>query len=473
MASVWRAHDVTLDRRVAVKRLHAPHLDDPELSERFRREAQVVARLAHPNLVRLLDGGEEPDGPFLVFELVEGRDLKAIVRAQGPLDPVMAAQTCAQVADALAYAHERGVVHRDIKSRNVMVTADGQAKLTDFGIARLIEADAASGLTRTGTMIGTSDYLAPEQAEGLTADPRTDVYSLGVVLYECLTGELPYHGETPLAVALQHIREPMPDPRRLAPNVPPHVAAAVLRATEKDPERRFQRAADLREALLAPERAGRTAVLPPLELADEGDTGRLQRRRSRRAVWAAAGTAVAVAAVAAALWATGVLDTGGSDTSPASAADVALPIQAVRDFDPEGDGQENPTLRGNAIDSDPATVWTTETYYDSPVLADHRKSGVGLLFRLARPARATEMDIVSPSAGAEFEVLGPGAEGSRPVYAHGTIAGGTAVQRVLLHVPSPASVYVLWFTKLVSDPKTQGGYDASVGQVRFRGAANP
>ena len=145
MASVWRALDTKLDRPVAVKRLHARLQDDPELEERFRREAQVVARLDHPNLVRLLDGGEEEDGsPYLVFELVEGEDLKEIVRTRGPLPPGQAARLCAQVARALAYAHQRGVVHRDIKSRNVLVTGEGDAKLTDFGIARLMAAEPGS-----------------------------------------------------------------------------------------------------------------------------------------------------------------------------------------------------------------------------------------------------------------------------------------------------------------------------------------
>jgi len=156
MASVWRATDLVLDRPVAVKRLHARWQDDPELAERFRREAQVVARLSHPHLVQLLDRGEEVEGPYLVFELVEGRDLKSILRDSGPFPPAEAARICSEVARALAYAHDRGVVHRDIKAHNVLLADDGRARLTDFGIARVVAAEE-QGITRTGSMLGTAD----------------------------------------------------------------------------------------------------------------------------------------------------------------------------------------------------------------------------------------------------------------------------------------------------------------------------
>lgn len=164
MATVWRAHDTVLDRPVALKRLRPSLLDDQEAVDRFRREAETVARLAHPGLVHLLDRGEDDEGPFLVMELVDGEDLKSRIRRDGALDPAEAVRICAQVARALDHAHHNGIVHRDIKSQNVLLAKDGTAKLTDFGIARLMEGHHDMGLTRTGMLVGSSDYLAPEQA---------------------------------------------------------------------------------------------------------------------------------------------------------------------------------------------------------------------------------------------------------------------------------------------------------------------
>ncbi len=260
MATVWRARDEVTDRDVALKRMHARVQDDPDLIERFRREAQAVSRLSHPAIVRLFDEGTDDEGPYIVFELVEGTNLKALIRARGPLPPDMAASVVSQVARGLELAHRCGVIHRDIKSHNVVVTDDGVAKLTDFGIARLLDADQG-GLTRTGTVLGTSDYLAPEQARGLSVDGRTDIYSLGIVLYECLTGELPFPADTPMGVAQRQVRDPLPDPRTVAPSTPPYLAAATLRACAKDPSDRFGSALEMSDALLdSPQ--GATGALP-------------------------------------------------------------------------------------------------------------------------------------------------------------------------------------------------------------------
>ena len=274
MATVWRARDQVTGENVALKRMHARVQDDPDLIERFRREAQAVSRLSHPAIVRLLDEGQDDDGPYIVFELVEGTNLKALIRDKGPLPPETAASVASQVARGLELAHRQGVIHRDIKSHNVLVTDDGTAKLTDFGIARLLDGDQG-GLTRTGTVLGTSDYLAPEQARGLAVDGRSDVYSLGIVLYECLTGELPFPADTPMGVAQRQVRDPLPDPRAVMPTVPPYLAAATLRACEKDPSARFSTALEMSDALLdAPQ--GTTGVLPVVALpADDEVTGAL------------------------------------------------------------------------------------------------------------------------------------------------------------------------------------------------------
>jgi serine/threonine-protein kinase len=274
MATVWRVRDQVTGKDVALKRMHARVQDDPDLIERFRREAQAVSRLSHPAIVRLLDEGQDDDGPYIVFELVEGTNLKALIRDKGPLTPEVAASVASQVARGLEVAHRQGVIHRDIKSHNVLVTDDGTAKLTDFGIARLLDGDQG-GLTRTGTVLGTSDYLAPEQARGLQVDGRSDVYSLGIVLYECLTGELPFPADTPMGVAQRQVRDPLPDPRTVNPAVPAYLAAATLRACEKDPSARFATALEMSDALLdAPQ--GTTGVLPVVMVSAEDEvTGAL------------------------------------------------------------------------------------------------------------------------------------------------------------------------------------------------------
>lgn len=277
MATVWRATDEETGHAVAVKLMHPRVQDDPDLLVRFRREADVVSRLDHPCIVRLLDqGAESDDGPYIVFELVDGVTLKALIRQRGALDPAEAASIASQVARGLELAHRSGVVHRDIKSHNVLVTDSGVAKLTDFGIARLLDG-MQDGLTRTGTVLGTSDYLAPEQARGLGVDGRTDVYALGIVLYESLTGELPFPADTPMGVALRQVRDPMPDPREVRPQVPAYLAAIVMRACEKDPDARFPSALDMADALIDVP-AGATAampVIPPEVAAADADTGTL------------------------------------------------------------------------------------------------------------------------------------------------------------------------------------------------------
>ena len=281
MATVWRAVDEETGAVVAVKLMHPRVQDDPDLLVRFRREADVVERLDHPCIVRMLDqDAGADDGPYIVFELVDGVTLKALIRQRGALDPAEAASIASQVARGLELAHRSGVVHRDIKSHNVLVTDAGVAKLTDFGIARLLDG-MQDGLTRTGTVLGTSDYLAPEQARGLGVDGRTDVYALGIVLYEMLTGELPFPADTPMGVAMRQVRDPMPDPREVRPEVPAYLAAIVLRACEKDPDARFTSALDMADALVDVP-AGATAampVIPPEVAAADADTGRLAPAR--------------------------------------------------------------------------------------------------------------------------------------------------------------------------------------------------
>ncbi|HEY6017855.1 MAG TPA: protein kinase, partial [Gaiellaceae bacterium] len=237
MSSVFRAHDKLLDRKVALKVLHPQFGDDDEYVERFRREARSVARLSHPNVVTVIDRGEEDGRQFIVFEYVDGENLKNLIDRSGALPLETAVALAHQIARALAFAHENGLVHRDVKPQNVLLNGDGRAKVTDFGIARSM--DVKHGMTQTGTVLGTSDYIAPEQAQGQPVSAQTDVYSLGVVLYELLTGETPFRGENFVAVAMQHINEPPPSARAVRPEVPPRLDAALQRAMAKEPADRF------------------------------------------------------------------------------------------------------------------------------------------------------------------------------------------------------------------------------------------
>ena len=196
MSSVYKAHDRLLDRQIAVKILHPHFTEDEEYVERFRREARAVAQLSHPNIVTVIDRGEDEGRQYIVFEYVEGENLKQLLERTGPMPVRDALLLALQMARALVFAHGRGLIHRDVKPQNVLMNADGQAKMTDFGIARSVD---VQGVTITGTVLGTSEYIAPEQARGERVNAQTDVYSLGVVLYELLVGGVPYEGETRLA----------------------------------------------------------------------------------------------------------------------------------------------------------------------------------------------------------------------------------------------------------------------------------
>src|SRR4051794_35900049 len=228
MSSVFRAHDRLLDRRVALKILHPHYADDEDYVERFRREARAVARLSHPNIVTVIDRGEDEGRQYIVFEFIDGESLKELVDRSGPLPARRVVEIALQIADALAFAHQQGLVHRDVKPQNVLLNQDGDAKATDFGIARSL--DVEHGVTQTGTVLGTSNYLSPEQARGQAVTPATDVYSLGVVLYEMLTGEVPFPGENFVAVAMKHINDEPPSLLEKRHDVPLRLVYAIERA---------------------------------------------------------------------------------------------------------------------------------------------------------------------------------------------------------------------------------------------------
>src|SRR5256885_6448995 len=249
MAEVCRARDLRLDRVVAIKTLRSDLARDPTFQARFRREAQSAASLNHPSVIGVYDTGEDVlDGnpvPFIVMEYVEGRTLRDVLREQQRLTPERAVGMVDGVLAALDYSHRGGIVHRDIKPANVMLTNSGEVKVMDFGIARAL-ADSAATMTATAQVIGTAQYLSPEQARGERVDARSDIYSTGCVLYELLTGRPPFQGDSPVAIAYQHVREDPVPPSRVDPDVPPWADAIVLKAMAKSPADRYQTAADMR-----------------------------------------------------------------------------------------------------------------------------------------------------------------------------------------------------------------------------------
>jgi eukaryotic-like serine/threonine-protein kinase len=262
MSTVYRGTDLSLDRVVAVKVAMDPLLErDPVYASRFKREARAAAGISNSGIVTVFDAGADGPTRYIVMEYVEGRDLAAILRDERPLAPPRAVRIAEQVAGTLAAAHAAGIIHRDIKPGNIMVTPDGQVKVLDFGIARTTD---GVNLTQTASVLGTAPYMSPEQAMGQPADARSDIYSLGCVLYEMLTGKPPFMGDLPAAVLHQHVRVAPKPPRALNPNVPPALDALVLEMLAKSPEDRPQTAAEVRDRLAALATATEATVpLPP------------------------------------------------------------------------------------------------------------------------------------------------------------------------------------------------------------------
>jgi eukaryotic-like serine/threonine-protein kinase len=369
MSTVWKAEDRLLDRTVAIKVLHEQLTRDEEYVERFRREARAVAQLSHPNIVTVIDRGEDEGSQYIVFEHVDGENLKQLIERSGPQQVRDALLLALQMARALSFAHNRGLIHRDVKPQNVLLNEDGQAKMTDFGIARSVDVE---GVTITGTVLGTSEYIAPEQARGQRVDALTDVYSLGVVLYELLTGGVPFHGENFVAIALRHVNEPPPSVLERRPDCPPRVAMAVERAMAKRPEDRFASMEELCAEL--------DACLAELDPSSEDATmisrrapaqprrpPRARRRRRGGILW----PIVAVASIfgIAGLAAFAAMELRDGDGNGAAATTGPIELAAVRDHDPFGDdGAEHPEDVPAATDGDFATAWTTQDYqsFDKP-----------------------------------------------------------------------------------------------------------
>ena len=444
MSSVYKAHDTLLERNVALKILHDQYTTDDDFVERFRREARAVARLSHPNIVTVIDRGEDGGKQFIVFEYIDGENLKERLVRSGRLPVRDALELALQVARALAFAHEHGLVHRDVKPQNVLLNGDGRAKVTDFGIARSLDVD---GVTQTGTVLGTSNYIAPEQASGRRVDQQTDVYSLGVVLYELLAGDVPFPGENFVAVALKHVNEPPPSLLDVRRDVPVRVANAVDRALAKDPAKRFESmeafAAELEACLTSPDgSSGADDVEATLITRLRPDAGP-DRAVSTWAMAVAALGGIALAAVIVALVALrGDTHKGNKRVTPVT---HAVHLAALGTWDPPpGDGHEHNELVGRAVDHDTATYWETETYND---FATSGKKGVGLMVGAGRAAPTiTRVTVQTDTPGFTAQLLTGTSFGRfRAVTGNQLVQNGTTFQ---VDRRSIKRYLVLWLTKL-------------------------
>ena len=433
MAQVWEATDLVLDRRVAVKLLHSHLADDESFVGRFRREAIAAARLAHPSIVSIYDTYSGDGMEAIVMELVHGHTLRQDLDRRGALPPAEVVRIGSQVADALATAHHSKLVHRDIKPANILLCEDDRVMVADFGIAKLDE-HTSTDHTKEGTMLGTAKYLAPEQVEGGPVDGRTDVYALGVVLYEMLCGRPPFVADSDAATALARLHADPPRPRQLRADLPRSLDDIVMRCLARDPEKRYGTAAELRAALLAaplgvdaassgatdhtvvaaaaaPAAPTRPPSGPAGSRTPPGGTPAYRREKRR---WLLPTLLVLLVAIA--LGVAGVLigrslgdrlnDDDGSNGDGTSAtsdpeAQVLTPTGAVA-FDPEGGDGENDSAAPNVLDGNNGTTWATSTY-SSPDFGN-LKSGVGIFLTLEEAAALDQLVVNSPSSGWSAQV---------------------------------------------------------------------
>ena len=450
MSSVYKAHDALLERHVALKILHAQYSSDDDFVERFKREARSVAQLQHPNIVTVIDRGEEDGRQYIVFEYIDGENLKELVIRKGRLELREALEIAREVARGLAFAHQNGLVHRDVKPQNVLLNGDGRAKVTDFGIAHTIDVD---GMTQTGTVLGTSNYIAPEQATGNRVDAHSDVYALGAVLYELLAGDVPFPGESFVVVAMKHVHERPPNLLDVRRDVSPRVAAAVDRALEKDPEDRFP-TMDAFAAELE-------ACLAELDQGVDGDQTMVIPARKRHppkemSRWPIAVGLLALLAIAAIVL--GLLTVGGTGGGKKSQAATLFPITGLTSYDPFGpDKTEHAAAAPNITDGNPSTYWTTESYRDAPSLG---KPGVGVVVDAGKVVQLSRIVLTTDTPGFTAQVEATNVEGGKPQ----TISSKLTVGRRTsfdLHQTAPMRYYVIWITRLPPDSST-----AHVNEVR-------
>ena len=441
MSTVYCAFDTMLERNVALKILHDQYGADEEYVERFRREARSVAQLSHPNIVTVIDRGEEQGKQFIVFELIDGDNVKELVERGGPLPVRRVLELGLEIARALAFAHGQGIVHRDVKPQNVLLNDEGHAKVTDFGIAHSLN---TLSNTQTGTVLGTSHYIAPEQARGEHVDAQTDIYSFGVVLYELLAGELPYAGDNFLTVAMKHVNEPVPSVLDRRPDTPLRLASLIERCMAKNSADRPPSMDDVvgeleacRAELDGKEGGEATMILRrPVTL-----PARPQRKR-RAGMFPVLALLAGLLLLAAA--AGGIYRATRDDDDPGARAGSGRPVtlSGVGAYDPDGGDGEHDDLAGLATDGNSATFWRTSTYRSQ---LSAFKSGVGLVLKASGAPDKIAVTTDTPGFTAEVRA------GKSPQGPFDTVGTGKVVaSKTTWDLKSTdARYYVIWITQLV------------------------
>ena len=465
MATVFKARDQVLARTVAVKVLHDHLAEDTEFLERFRREAVAAAGLTHPHVVSIYDTGEVDSAAsthhYIVMEHCGGGTLGAMLKSSGPFPPHRVAEVGATICDALGYAHSKGIIHRDVKPANVLIGDDGLLKVGDFGIAKAIS--AKGDITITGKIMGTVAYIAPEYAADQELDGRSDIYSLGIVLYELAVGKPPFNEATSVATAMRHINDAPPPLRNMRAGIPRSLEDVVMKALEKDPDNRYGSAIEMKDALEAVgPRNERSSSMAPANrpiLTEQPSSFRTESK------WIGPVIALIVGAVVLAGIATLFFDQesgGPGGTNPDAAGGTqALRIGTPTDFDPQGDGTEDVGGLGDVVDGNPDTSWKTDTY-EQPL--DFYKPGVGLLFDLGSPREVVRVEIIA-SPGLDLELLAgdsapAGEEDLSTVASESDVSG-----RVVFEPTTTAQYWVVWITDLPGG----GGGSADIAEVRFFG----
>jgi len=476
MSTVYLGRDETLERWVAVKVLHREISDEPDQIERFRREARAVAQVSHPNVVSVIDAGEDSGRPYIIFEYIEGETLKDRIDELGRLPLDESAAYGIEIGRGLAAAHARMLVHRDVKPQNVLIDPDGRAKVTDFGIARSLEND---GMTVTGRVLGTTDYVSPEQAMGYEVDARSDIYSLGILLFEMLTGDPPFQADTLVGVAMKHVNEELPSIQRRRPDCSSAFAAVIEKAARKEPKKRYSdmaaMLADLEGALEVEVARGggsggeATTVLDSVP----GARGRLaSARRISIAgvllVLAGLGAALAIAALTGDETASEPTSRGGGASEPTG---EPIELTAAADFDPEGDNAEHgdPSELASTLDGDLSTFWSTETYTAGPDLSLTGKSGVGLIVDAGEVVEARELTLATPTPGFTAQIYA--SEGGPPTEIGGWgqpvgNANNVDEEQVIALSGEPARYYLIWMPVLAEADDGSGGV-AQIAEVEL------
>jgi eukaryotic-like serine/threonine-protein kinase len=481
-AIVWRAFDENLSRSVAIKLLHPHHANDATVVERFERESRAAAQLNHPNAVRIYDTGREDELVYLVMEHVDGPSLREVLRDRGQLEPIAVAALGEQVASALGEAHAHGLVHRDIKPANILLASDGTVKVTDFGIAKALSGADAT-LTTPGTVVGTAAYVAPEQLQDTDVDARADIYALGVVLYECLTGRPAFSGDTPTATAAMRLTNELLPPRQLRADVPRALDDVIVRATRRDRMDRFTDGSLMASALAPLVAAKPSDITASLITANEDDllegvVGDLEqrpysgpmpvtRREYARRLTAAFVGGLVLTLVA--VFATQALR--DPDPGVTASEQFRWPAAATTVFDPTDPGGGDDTdLARLASDGDLQTSWVSESYTERDL--GPGQDGIGLVFDLGgeHEVRGVTIELVRGGLDVELYASNEVPDAEEGVEAWGDLLAsqsGIRSRQPFLLQPTAQRYWLLWITGLSAS--STGEYRAEVSEVVFLG----